>query len=290
VGPDPSSQRFVDATFEAPGALEDELVGRLWALGSRGAWSEAVATGRIRLHVFFPAGAVPGADELVAAAGRDSDVRLLAVVAAEERDWAAEWGAAAGPIPVGGRFVVDPGEGPARGEADGRFLLRLPARTAFGLGSHESTRLAVELLEREEVAGRRVLDVGTGSGILAFAAALLGAARVDACDVDPAAALVAEQYRRANRVERVALWVGTLAALAPAEAYDLAVVNVVPAEIAADLPALARALAPAGRALFSGILAAELDEALAALAPHGLVETARLSEGDWAAIATEVRQ
>jgi len=283
-----SSPRFVDAKFEAPGELEDELVGRLWALGCRGAWSEAAADGRILLHVFFPAGAAPDPAELVAAAGNGGDVRLLAVAAAEERDWAAEWAAAVGPIRVGERFLVDPGEDPAPGDAGGRFRLRLPARTAFGLGSHESTRLAVELLESEELEGRRVLDVGTGSGILAFAAALLGAARVDACDVDPAAALVAEQYRRANRVERVVLWVGSLAALGPVEAYDLAVVNVVPAEIAADLPALVRALAPGGRALFSGILAAGLDDALAALAPYGLVETARRQAGEWAAVATEL--
>ena len=171
------------------------------------------------------------------------------------------------------------------------------ARTAFGLGSHESTRLAVELLEAVGARGRRVLDVGTGSGILSFAALALGADRVVACDLDPAAALLLPRYQTLNAM-RFPAFVGTLASLAlgppPAAAaglgrFDLALVNVVPSEIASDLAALRRALCPGALALFSGALAGELDVAIAAVERHGFraVSSLRRVEGEWVAFATE---
>ena len=100
---------------------------------------------------------------------------------------------ASGPVPFSvGRTLhrrsPRAGGGASPRSPDGRHLLRLPARAAFGTGSHESTSLALELLEDADVRGRRVLDVGTGTGVLAFAALLFGGARaVVGYDVDPAA-------------------------------------------------------------------------------------------------------
>ena len=166
------------------------------------------------------------------------------------------------------------------------MLLRLPARRAFGTGSHESTRLALEILERLAVRGRRVLDVGTGTGVLALAALRLGARRAVAHDLDPAAALLAALNARLNSLAPL-VFAGPVAAIARGAAFDLLLVNVIPEEIAADLPRLARLLAPRGRAVFSGILRSGSRRALGVLRAAGFRRRASRFAGEWAAYLCE---
>lgn len=206
-------------------------------------------------------------------------------------DWLAPWREAAQPFPVGERLLLDPRD-PDSGEASsepGRTTLRIPARAAFGTGSHESTRLALELLEGLDLAGKRVLDVGTGTGVLAFAALRFGAARAVALDLDPAAPFHARVNARLNRL-RPALLAGGVGALAPRPAarFDLALVNVVPEEIAADLPAIAALLVPGGDAILSGILAASGPRVVAEVGALGLAPVAVRAEEEW--IAYRVRK
>jgi len=272
--------------IETPAAREDEIAGRLWAFGCDGLWSEESAGGTLRIHAFFPDLDEPTAARLLDGLDGAGSVSEEAV---PDLDWAAEFRRNARPIELGARFLVDPREPEPAGStaaAGGRRLLRLPARTAFGVGTHESTRLAVELLEALPVAGRRAVDVGAGTGILAMAALELGAASVVALDVDPAAALLLPQYMTLNRL-RFPAYCGTAAALAPNARFDLALVNVVPREIAGDLACLVARLAPGALALFSGILAAEVDAARAPLAALGLVERARRVDGEWLGLAME---
>lgn len=295
---------FEVVQIEAPAELEEELVARLWALGCAGSWSgEAGPDGRIALHAFFRAGTTPAG-----LAFEDARVVVSAPEPVGEQDWQRSWRERSGPIPVGRRFLVDPrepSEVAAEVDPGERILLRLPARTAFGVGSHESTSLAVELLESCEVAGRRVLDVGTGTGILAFAALHLGAREVVAFDLDPAAALLLPAYQELNGL-RFPAWAGPISALAtsgrvpggpeapvqgvrqkPAVGFDLATVNVVPREIREDLEPLIEALRPGGLALFSGILCTELDAAVAEVATRGLEARRDRSSGEWAAFVAE---
>jgi ribosomal protein L11 methyltransferase len=277
---------------EAPAELEDELLGELWALGCEGSWSQAVANcERVRLHAYFAADETPSAAELAARLARRRGVTVAAAEPVAPRDWLAEWRDAARPIPVGARFLVDPREPGTVDrpvDAAGRWLLRLPARTAFGVGSHASTALAVELLETLDVAGDRALDVGTGTGILALAALRLGARAAVALDVDPAAALLLPAAQRLNG-SRLLAFAGTAGALGPAAdgAFDLALVNVVPGEIAADLPRLGELVRAGGRAVFSGILVDESAAAAARIAAAGWRETARRESGEWIALVAE---
>lgn len=277
-------------SIEAPARLEDELVALLWMHGGEGSWSESIGgpeSGRVRIHGFVSGERADGRfAELLTI---DPEVVVSPLVPVADRDWAAEWRRASGPIEVGERFLVDPREPDeieAPVEPAGRILLRLPARTAFGMGSHASTRLAVELLESVEVAGRDVLDVGTGSGILAFAALALGARRVVALDLDPAAALLLPGYRALNGLAPAG-YLGTLAALAGRERFDVALVNVIPSEIVSELPRLSELLRPGATAIFSGILAAEAERALAAMAGAGFVERARRTSEEWVAFVAE---
>jgi len=281
--------------LEAPAELEDELVAELWWLGGAGSWSEAApGRGRVRIHAFFDAEKLPAASLLRARLGRRAEVAVDEPRAVEERDWLAEWRRASGPIALGRGFLVDPrepSEAPVPFAAAGRRTLRLPARTAFGVGSHATTRLVVELLERRPLAGRRVLDVGTGSGVLALAALALGAREVVAFDVDPGAALLLSETRRLNAAH-CAVFAGSLRALAPRAAhgrcFDLAAVNVVPSEIVPELGWLAAALRPGAAALFSGILLNQAARAGERLRAHGFRETERLTDGEWIAFGTEL--
>lgn len=276
---------------------EEALSGWLWTHGGQGlVWVEPDAVGGApsAAWLFFAAAAVPSADALRELAAWCPGAEAGELEPVEERDWLASWRAHADPIEAGRHFLIDPREpeeadaAPAPGD---RFLLRLPARTAFGVGSHESTRLALELLEQVGCAGARVLDVGTGTGILAFAAQLLGAARVVAFDLDPAAALLVDQYRRMNALERVPCFCGSLGAVGiegKDRTFDLALVNVIPEEIAAELPLLWQSMKPGGLALFSGILAAEGDAAKARVARHGFrVIDVERTAAEWLAFAAE---
>lgn len=141
-----------------------------------------------------------------------------------------------------------------------------------------------ERLERfvQPTGDERVLDVGTGTGILAFAALLLGAAEVVAFDVDPAAPFNAMVNRRLNDLHP-RLYVGTSAALKDGVRFDLALINVIPEEIGPEMPGLVERLSPEGEAILSGILAEKGDEVLAAVGRLGLVERERRTAGEWVA-------
>ena len=268
------------------GEEEDKVVAGLWEAGTLGVEVIAEGGGRVRLEAYFPAGG-----GVVGEAGR---VERAGEVVVEEEDWLAPYRERALPFRLGRRFVVDPREPSEEVVAeDGRWLLRLPARRAFGIGSHESTRLALELLEEAELGrggGARVLKVGTGTGILAFAALLLGARSVVAFDVDPVAVFHARENGALNgfappRAPR--LFVGRvdcLGALADSARFDLAVANAIPEEIVDDLPAVVGRLAVGGELILSGLLTERADELLARLEPLGLAERATRTAGEWAAL------
>jgi len=278
---------YLRRVYRLPAELEESLVADLWQAGTLGVSTESEPDGRLRLTAWFELEAPPPPGiEHVSHISHISDTEL------PDTDWMAEYRRRAVPFPVGRTLLIDPREPEAAETAAavpaGRRLLRLPARTAFGIGSHESTVLALELLEETELAGRAVLDVGTGTGILAFAALAWGAARVVAFDADPVAVLQARANSRLNGLHPL-LFAGRAAALAPGP-FDLVVVNVVPEEILPDLADLLPLLSPGGALILSGLLAERAAEVAARLAACGFHETGetgetgRRSRGDWTAL------
>jgi ribosomal protein L11 methyltransferase len=175
----------------------------------------------------------------------------------EDRDWVRATQAQFAPIVIGERLWVGPGwhEPPPE-----RVAVRIDPGLAFGTGTHPSTRLVLAWLERTIRGGERLLDYGCGSGILAIAAAKLGAAQVEGVDVDPQAVETAAANARINGV-------GLRAALAdalPAAHYDVVVANI----LAQPLIVLAPLLAARGRRIvLSGILDEQADEVARAYQP-----------------------
>jgi len=145
-------------------------------------------------------------------------------------------------------------------------------RQAFGSGSHESTQLALMLLEELQVAGRRVLDVGTGSGILSLAGRALGARWVVGFDIDLEATVVAHQTAAVQRQPLpVALFAGSIAALRLRAYFDLILANLIPAEAEPLLPGLRALLAANGRLVLSGLMEDQRAASEAELAASGFV-------------------
>ncbi len=214
-------------------------------------------------------------------------VEVLAVDAAADTDWVATYESSLVPFDVGERLTILPGDRPAE---PGRLGIRIRPGRAFGTGQHETTRLALSLLERELHSGDAVLDVGTGSGILAFAAARLGAARVEAIDDDPEAVDSARENLAALPERSVVTLRVEDDLRAVAAPFDLVVANITADALEALLPRMISVLRPGGRLVLSGIQRESCHAFGAVLERFGLVAT-WLHDGEWsAAVARDARQ
>ena len=186
---------------------------------------------------------------------------------------------------VGARTVIRP---PWRdyAPAPGDVVIDLDLGAAFGNGLHPSTQLCLVALEERVAPGMRALDVGTGSGVLAIAAARHGAASVDALDVEPAAVATArENVARNELLDRVRVAVGTVERTDEfAGRYDLVVANILAPVIIRLAPALVAALAPGGRLLASGITADGAATVHESLAAAGLESITHRRSGAWSMI------
>ena len=218
-----------------------------------------------------------------AASGIEAEARRQPV---EAEGWLARTQAAFPEQRIGRRFVVR-GTHLAPGAPPGRTVLRLDASVAFGSGEHGSTRGCLRAFEWVVRASRprRVLDLGTGSGILAIAAARCLHRPVLATDIEPWAVRVTRQNARLNGVGPLIHatlapgWQGRPArAGAP---YDLVFANILARPLCAMASSLARHLAPGGRAILSGLLASQARQVLAAHRRQGLVLEHTVQEGRW---------
>lgn len=207
-----------------------------------------------------------------------------------EEDWANNWKQYYKPTPVGSRLLILP-RWKERPETDRVVFLNDPGMS-FGTGTHASTRLALEAVERLTESGMRVLDLGCGSGILAVCALLLGAGEAELVDIDPAAARIAMQNAALNGVEgRAHADAGDVlhdtrlrAALEASAPYDLVLANIVADVIIPLAPLAARLAAPEAHFVTSGIIEPRLPDVLAALEAAGFTEN-RVSRAEgWCSV------
>lgn len=175
-------------------------------------------------------------------------------------DWPETWKEGLGPIQISPRLTIRPPFAPAGSHPEREVVIE-PGQ-AFGTGAHRSTWLAlagIDRLARIAAPPRRVLDVGTGSGVLALAALRLWpGARALACDLDPLAAPAARENAARNGLgERLHLFTGGVEALAPEARFDCLLANLLRRELEPLLPQLAERAAPGARCVFSGLLESE---------------------------------
>ena len=270
----------------------DAVANFLWEAGAIGVVEEDVSD-CARLRAFFPPGSDPeptgrrvtGYLDALRGLALPVGPGVVEITTVPAEAWAEAWREHFRPLPVGHRLLVAPPWAiPA--DAGGRLVVVIEPGRAFGTGAHATTRGCLELLERALVAApaARVLDIGTGSGILAIAAARLGVPAVVALDVDPDAVAAAAANAGRNGVgERVRVeatgaeeWAGSPA--------PLVLANLLGTTLVALAPALARACATPGRLVAGGLLAAETPAVTAALAGSGFVLAEAVEHEGWSSL------
>lgn len=186
------------------------------------------------------------------------DIEVVRTV--DDADWVRVTQAQFAPVQVGTRlWIVPTWHTPPAGA---ELVVRLDPGVAFGTGAHPTTRLCLSWLERHLAAGASVLDYGCGSGILAIAAARLGAARVVGTDVDPQALAAARANSAANAVSAEYTAPDRL----PAGVFDVVLANILTNPLKVLAPALLRRVAPGGALVLSGLLERQADELIACYA------------------------
>jgi ribosomal protein L11 methyltransferase len=226
------------------------------------------------------------ADALITALAAETDATLeTSRRPLEPVDWSTRWRDGLGARRIG-RLTVVPSWLDVPAEADGPTVV-LDPESAFGSGEHGSTRAALALLEQHLCPGDRVLDLGSGSGILAIAAVRLGAARAVGIECDAEATPVARRNAARNGVDHAVDFLeGDAADLAPLLGpADLLLSNILRTVNTALLPAIAAALRPGGLAIFSGMESAERPLFRSALTAARFVVRDEVTDAGWWAVA-----
>jgi ribosomal protein L11 methyltransferase len=236
---------------------------------------------RTVLQALFPAEAA-GTEAIIALATA-LGLQAAAIRASHvaDRVWEREWLKDFHPMRFGRRLWVLPhhAEPPADPEA---VLVRLDPGLAFGTGTHASTALCLTWLDARLAAGSRVIDYGCGSGVLAVAAAQLGASMAHAFDIDPQALIATRDNAAANAVA-ARVQVHEDAATLPAE-VDVVVANILAGTLVELAPRLCGLLAPGGQLILAGILKQQVHEVRVGFAP--CIELAVFAERDgWSALS-----
>ena len=281
---------YVELTVDAGDEAAEAVTNFLWELGAVGVVEESLAGAPARLRAFFPAPAsaalvervdayLDGLRALGFAAGPGATLTPVA-----DADWAAAWREHFRPIAVGrGLLVAPPWEAPA---TSNRVVVTIEPGRAFGTGQHGTTAGCLELLEGLVAAERpaRLIDVGTGSGILAIAAARLGVIDVLACDVDPDAVAATRANAARNGVAgRVRALVADAASLAAPPA-PLVLANLLASAHRVLGPSYRRLVDDGGALVLGGLLEAEADDVVGVLGAHGFRREAARSLEGWTSL------
>ena len=211
--------------------------------------------------------------ELPSSSVRDMNLREV-----PERDWLEEWKQNWQPVEIG-RFLIAPPWSDL-GDTHDRLVIRIEPGMAFGTGTHETTRLCLDAIQKH-YSGGSFLDVGTGTGILAIAAAkLFPQARIEACDTDETAIAIARENAEANSVSEVRFWVGSIDETTASA--DLVCANLTADVISRMLPALVGVTC--GKMILSGILETQVEMVQARLHECGIDDFEIAQDGEWVSL------
>ncbi len=272
--------------LDVPQTVEDALTDWLLEQGATAMYRQVDPPSAF-LAYFPPGLPLPDASGLAGFEG----VQLVRQEDFDDEDWLAKSREGFGPILVGKSFYIRPlwDEAPI---PPGRRPVVVNPGLAFGTGGHETTRLCMGLLEELAEAGKLqgpILDIGSGTGILALSAWMLGGRDIQAFDIDPDCGPAMEDFIELNALEvqgarPFASFVGTLEDPQVQGPYRGLLANILLETIQELLPRMAEIAAPGGWLVASGILAERQDEALVSLTVHGFKPLKVVQEGAWIAI------
>jgi len=283
---------FWELTVPTTAETTEGLTNFLWEQGALGVVEEQTPPAPPRLRAFYAA-SVSSTALLRAVETYRAGLRAMQFDTGGEAEihpihdeqWASAWQQSFPPLSVGERLFVAPPWESAPTPA-GRLRIVIEPGRAFGTGHHGSTESCLALLDRWLAAkpAGRVLDIGTGTGILAVAAVTLGAPRVTAIDLDPDAITAARQNAAANGVDdRIDVGTGGPESLPRTAAYDLVLANILTHTHLALVREYRRRVAPFGALVLGGMLVGEDDQVTRALVPHGFTPREALERDGWAA-------
>ena len=215
--------------------------------------------------------------------GLHPEVELVGV---NEEDWANSWKQYYKPVKIGEKIVICPAWEKYT-PAEGELVIRMDPGMAFGTGTHETTRLVIRLLEKYTKAGQRMLDVGTGTGILAICASRLGADLCRAYDIDPTAVRVARENIKDSGLTNVTCDQSDLLKQVSLEGgrYDLVCANIVADIIIRMTPDVGTYMKDDAVLLASGIIAERCDDVVACFEANGFRVVEKLTDNDWCGLA-----
>lgn len=244
-----------------------EPISYLFSRYGKGLSTEPQGGGFVMLRTYLQTGSrerlarIDVGVRLVASVGNLGDLAVRDLD--DDEDWQNSWKEHYGALPVGDRLIIKPSWVDLEpGESEGRTVIELDPGIAFGTGYHPTTYTCMEALEELVCPGMKVLDLGSGSGILAITALMLGAESVIALDIDSQAVTAARQnFRRLRLQDRTTLAKGSVPHPAAAEnTIDLAVANISARGVADRSPFILQALRPGGMLVASGLLATQRPE------------------------------
>lgn len=257
-------------------SLDDAVQSTLYLTASSGS-SSVEAASSITLSAYFDS-----AENRDEAKTRFDHLDVeLSTVERDRADWLDLYQQSLAPILIGSRFVVAP-DAALIDPRSGRLAIVVPQEQAFGTGSHETTALCIAALERMTLTGKRGLDIGSGSGILAIAMLRLGAATAIAFDndLDAYGALRDNRLRNGVPAQALRLFIGSVEALRDGT-FDVITMNIIPEVILPLLPEVAEHLEADGSLILSGILSVRRDDVIAAAREQGLRLQGEEARGEW---------
>ena len=263
---EPAAREAVEYALMEAGGLGTETTGSTVT----GYFAEVPNRERVRAELFEALRIY----ELPSSSVRDMSMREI-----EERDWLEEWKQSWQPVEIG-RFIIAPPWSDVSDRHD-RLIIRIEPGMAFCTGTHETTRLCLDAIQKH-FSGGSFLDVGTGTGILAIAAAkLFPEARVEACDTDEAAVAIARENAEANGVaEQISFCVGSVDD--STASADLVCANLTADVISQMLPTLVSL--SCGKLILSGILETQIEMVQSSLHACGIDDFEIAHDGEWVAL------
>jgi ribosomal protein L11 methyltransferase len=277
---------FVELTIECGEPLDEQVIGLVSQLGFEGIWEDGTS---LRCYIAterWDGALLPEVERVLrmAVSSSRTPAPTVNVRTIEDENWNAQWEATIKPIHVTDRIVITPTWAAYRPEPH-EVLILIDPKMSFGTGYHESTRLALLLLQRHIRHRPSVLDVGTGTGVLAIAAVKLGARSALGFDTDEWAYNNAIENAVLNGVrDSVHILHGDITA-APAGEFDLIICNIQRNIIESLLGELRRRLAHGGTLILSGLLRTDGESIRQSLRAASLHVVEELIENEWLALA-----